>query len=140
SHRLSRVVVLQMGEAYPLLAEHADRIEDVWRREEERFSETLARGTKLFDELAGTDAITADDAFTLAATYGFPIELTVELAEERGQTVDVDGFWGKMEEHREVSRASGESTMQQIAAQLVAPGIRQSEFVGYSKTSVLTSV
>ena len=68
--------------------------------------------------------ITADDAFTLAATYGFPIELTVELAEERGQTVDVDGFWERMEDHREVSRASGESTMQQIAAQLVGQRLR----------------
>jgi alanyl-tRNA synthetase len=82
-HRLSRVVVGQMGDAYPLLAEHADRIEHVWRREEERFSETLARGMKVFDELAGSDAITASDAFTLAATYGFPIELTQELVEER---------------------------------------------------------
>ncbi|MGZ4334293.1 MAG: alanine--tRNA ligase-related protein, partial [Gaiellaceae bacterium] len=83
SHRLSRVVVSQMGDAYPLLQQHADEIERVWRGEEERFSETLARGQKVFDELAGQDAITAEDAFQLAATYGFPIELTQELAEER---------------------------------------------------------
>src|SRR2546423_3236840 len=53
SHRLSRVVVRQMGEAYPLLAEHADEIERVWCGEEERFSETLARGQKVVDQLAG---------------------------------------------------------------------------------------
>ena len=60
---------------------------------------------KVFDELAGRDAITAEDAFTLVATYGFPIELAQELAEERGQAVDIDGFRELMEGHREVSRA-----------------------------------
>ena len=50
---------------------------------------------KLFEELAGKAAISGEDAFTLAATYGFPIELTVELAEERGQPVDVDGYRGR---------------------------------------------
>ena len=101
-----RVVVEQMGDAYPLLARarRRDRARRA-RSEEERFSETLARGLKVFDELAGKAAIDAEDAFTLAATYGFPIELTQELAEERGQPVDIDGFRELMEEHREVSRA-----------------------------------
>ena len=139
-YRLPAVVVEQMGDAYPELPEHAREIERVVRAEEERFSETLARGLKVFDELAGQPAITADDAFLLVATYGFPIELTQELAEERGQAVDVDGFWQLMEQHREVSRASGESTLQQIAAQLVGPSARPSEFVGYSKTQTLTAV
>jgi alanyl-tRNA synthetase len=85
-HRLPAVVVEQMGDAYPELREHAGEIERVVRLEEERFRETLARGLKVFDELAGRDAISAEDAFTLATTYGFPIELTGELAEERGQT------------------------------------------------------
>ena len=67
-------------------------IERVVKAEEERFRETLERGLKVFDELAGKDAISGEDAFTLAATYGFPLELTVELAEERGQPVDVDGY------------------------------------------------
>jgi alanyl-tRNA synthetase len=139
-YRLPAVVVEQMGDAYPELTEHADEIERVVRAEEERFSETLARGLKIFDELAGKPGITADEAFLLVATYGFPIELTQELAEERGQSVDVDGFWQLMEQHREVSRASGESTVQQIAAELVGPAVLQSEFVGYSKTKVLTAV
>ncbi|HEY6962186.1 MAG TPA: alanine--tRNA ligase [Gaiellaceae bacterium] len=138
SHRLSRVVVAQMGDAYPLLSEHAEDIERVWRLEEERFSETLARGQKVFDELAGKDAITADDAFALAATYGFPIELTEELAEERGQPVDVDGFRQLMEEHRVVSRAGGDKSELQRAAEFAQAAGFQSEFVGYSKTDVLT--
>ena len=139
-YRLPGVVIEQMGDAYPELREHADEIERVVRLEEERFRETLARGMKEFDELAGKDAISGDDAFVLSATYGFPIELTVELAEERGQPVDVDRFRELMEEHREVSRAGGESTTQQLAAEIVSAGFRASEFVGYERTDVLTAV
>jgi alanyl-tRNA synthetase len=140
SHRLARVVARQMGDAYPLLAEHVDTIEAVWRAEEERFSETLARGQKVFDELAGQEAITAEDAFQLAATYGFPIELTEELAEERGQRVDVDGFRALMEDHRVVSRAGGDRSELQRAAEFAAGAGFESEFVGYAKTDVLTQV
>jgi alanyl-tRNA synthetase len=139
-HRLPSVVVAQMGEAYPLLREHAADIERIVRNEEERFSETLARGMREFEELARNDAVTAEDAFTLAATYGFPIELTQELAEERGQPVDVDGFRDLMEQHREISRGGGEGSTQQAAAQLLGPDRRSSEFVGYSKTTALTAV
>ena len=111
------------------------------RLEEERFRETLARGLKVFEELAGKDAISAEDAFTLATTYGFPIELTQELAEERGQPVDIDRFRELMEEHREISRAGGESTTEQLAAEIVdARGFRPTRFVGYEKTDVLTAV
>jgi len=139
-YRLSGVVVEQMGDAYPELREHADEIERVVRLEEERFRETVARGMKEFDALAGKAAISGDDAFVLTATYGFPIELTVELAEERGQPVDVDLFRELMEGHREVSRARGESTIQQLAAEIVTAGFRASEFVGYERTDVLTAV
>jgi len=138
SHRLSGVVVHQMGEAYPQLAEHADEIERIWRAEEERFSETLVRGQRVFDDLAGRPAIDAEDAFTLAATYGFPIELTQELAEERGQPVDLDGFRALMEEHRVVSRAGGDKSELQRAAAFAGGTGFESEFVGYSKLDVLT--
>ncbi|HEV8461452.1 MAG TPA: alanine--tRNA ligase [Gaiellaceae bacterium] len=139
-HRLPAVVIDQMGDAYPQLREHAGDIERIVRAEEERFSETLTRGTKVFDELAGKEAIDAQDAFDLATTYGFPLELTQELAEERGQPVDVDGFRDLMATHREVSRAGGEGSTQQAASQLVGAGHPESEFVGYSKTHTLTSV
>jgi alanyl-tRNA synthetase len=139
-YRLGGVVVEQMGDAYPELREHAEEIERVVRLEEERFRETLARGTKEFDELAGKDAISGDDAFVLAATYGFPIELTVELAEERGQPVDVDRFRELMEGHREVSRAGGEKSDLQRAADFAQSAGFRSEFVGYEKTDVLTEL
>ena len=108
-HRLPAVVIEQMGDAYPLLREHAADIERIVRAEEERFSETLVRGTKVFDDLAGKESITADDAFVLVATYGFPIELAQELAEERGQPIDMDGFRDLMEQHREISRGGSET-------------------------------
>jgi alanyl-tRNA synthetase len=139
-HRLPAVVIEQMSDAYPELREHAAEIDRVVKQEEERFRETLARGLKEFEELASKDAIPAEDAFVLATTYGFPIELTQELAEERGQPVDIDRFRTLMEEHREVSRAGGESTTEQLAAEIVTAGFRQTRFVGYEKTDVLTAV
>jgi alanyl-tRNA synthetase len=139
-YRLGGVVCEQMGDAYPELREHAAEIERVVRLEEDRFRETLARGQKEFDELAGREAISGEEAFELATTYGFPIELTQELAEERGQAVDVDRFRELMEEHREISRAGGESTTEQLAAEIVSAGFTASEFVGYEKTDVLTAV
>ena len=138
-HRLPAVVVEQLGDAYPLLREHATDIERIVRTEEERFGETLVRGMREFDELAGRDAITADEAFTLATTYGFPIELTQELAEERGQPLDLDGYHDLMAQHRDISRA-GDSTAQQAGSALTGAGSPQTEFVGYSKTRVLTAV
>jgi len=137
--RLPGVVVRQMEAAYPELREHADEVERLVRIEEERFRETLERGLRLFEELAGGETISGEDAFTLAATYGFPLELTVELAEERGQAVDVDGYREAMERHREISRAGGEGELQRAAAFARTAGFA-TEFVGYEKTDVLTQI
>jgi alanyl-tRNA synthetase len=138
-YRISRVVVDQMADAYPELSERAPEIERVLRQEEERFQETLERGLKLFEELAGQETISGEQAFQLAATYGFPLELTVELAEERGQAVDVDGYRRAMERHREISRRGGAGELQRAAAFARSAGF-ESEFVGYEKTDVLTQI
>jgi alanyl-tRNA synthetase len=138
-YRLPGVVIGQMAPAYPELTDHADEIERVVRAEEERFNETLERGMKVFDDLGGRATISGEDAFTLAATYGFPLELTVELAEERGQAVDVDGYRGQMAEHREISRAGGESDVQR-AADFARDAGFVTDFVGYAKTDVLTQI
>ncbi len=139
-YRLTEVVIAQMGDAYPELKEHAAQIAEVVRVEEERFRETLARGMKEFDELASKPGISGDEAFQLAATFGFPIELTVELAEERGQAVDVDRFRQLMEGHREVSRGSNEKSDLQRAADFGRDTGFTTEFVGYEKTDVLTEL
>jgi len=137
---LADAVIEQMGGAYPELVEHREAIHRVLSAEEGRFSETLARGMKMFEELAGERAVSAEDAFDLATTYGFPIELTQELAEERGQAVDVDRFRELMEEHREVSRAGGDRTEFQRAAEFARDAGFATEFVGYAKTDVLTQL
>ncbi len=138
-YRLPAVIVEQVGPWYPELVENADRIEDVIRIEEERFRETLDRGIRVFEELGGQGSISGEDAFTLAATHGFPIELTVELAEERGQAVDVDGYRNAMAEHREISRAGGESGTQR-AADFARAADFETDFVGYAKVDVLTQL
>jgi alanyl-tRNA synthetase len=130
---ISDVVVEQMGPWFPELPENRARIRDVLRAEEERFTETLARGMKLFEEVAAGGAISGKDAFDLTATYGFPFELTRELALERGIPVDEDGFRERMAEHREVSRGAGSR------AAGVLPGA-PAEFVGYEQTEVLTAI
>jgi alanyl-tRNA synthetase len=137
---LAETVIEQMGEAYPELAEHRDQITRLLGAEEERFSETLDRGMKLFEEAAARGAIGGEDAFTLQATYGFPIELTVELARERGLTVDEEGYARLMEGHREISRAgTGKGELQQSAEFAAAAGFK-TEFVGWEKTEVLTQI
>jgi alanyl-tRNA synthetase len=131
---LADVVVAQMGEAYPELRERQEDIRAVLREEEERFSETLARGLRLFEEVAGGEGISGDDAFKLHDTYGFPLELTEELARERGLTVDVDGFHRLMEEQRQRSRRAAPSVDVRVSSDV------RSEFVGYEDTDVLTAI
>jgi len=138
--RLSDVVVEQMGKWYPELEANRDTIRNALRAEEERFSETLARGMKLFEEVAAKGDISAEDAFTLTATYGFPIELTEELARERGLGVDEDGFKQLMEEHREISRAGGEKSELQRAGDFAREAGFETEFVGWEKTEALTQI
>ena len=138
-HPLPGIVVEQVGRWYPEVVENAAEIERVVRAEEERFRETLDRGLREFEELAAGD-IGADDAFRLAATYGFPIELTVELAAERAHAVDVDGYRAEMQRHREISRGTGEKGLGQRAADFAASAGFATDFVGYAKTDVLTQL
>jgi alanyl-tRNA synthetase len=138
--RLSDVVVDQMSAWYPELEENRGQIREVLRAEEERFSETLARGMRLFEEVAAKGDISAEDAFTLVATFGFPIELIRELARERGLVVDEDGFKKLMEEHREISRAGGESLDLQQAGEFARQAGFVTEFVGWEKVEALTEI
>jgi alanyl-tRNA synthetase len=131
--RLTDVVVEQAGAWYPELTENHERIQEVVRAEEERFSETLARGLKLFEEVAAKGEITGEEAFTLAATYGFPVELTHELARERGLHLDEEDFTRRMAEHREISRAGEARAVGDI-------GGPPTEFIGYEKTEALTAI
>ena len=133
--RISDVVIQQMSPWYPELEQNRPVVQDLLRTEEERFGETLERGLRLFEEVATGDAIAGDEAFKLHDTYGFPLELTRELARERGLTVDEEGFGRLMAEQRERSRRT--SSVEAGAALAGAP---KADFVGYEKTEVLTAI
>src|SRR5438067_1378133 len=132
---LADAVIEQMGGAYPELAEHRREIQQVLTAEEERFGETLERGMKIFEEAATRGEITGEDAFTLQATYGFPIELTQELARERGLGVNDEEYTKLFEEHREISRRTSG-----VQVNVRFPGAPRTEFVGYERTEVPTAI
>jgi alanyl-tRNA synthetase len=134
--RLADVVIEQMKEGYPELEQHRADVHRILSAEEERFGQTLARGTRLFEEVAekGGD-ISGEDAFRLHDTYGFPLELTQELARERGLGLNEEEFTRLMEQQRERSR---KAAAQDVEVRLI--GEAKTEFVGYEKTEVLTSI
>jgi alanyl-tRNA synthetase len=138
--RLADVVIEEMGEGYPELEQHRTEIHRILSAEEERFGQTLARGVRLFEEVAerGGD-IAGEDAFRLHDTYGFPLELTQELARERGLGVNDEEFTRLMEQQRERSRAAI-SRDDRRAAEFAAAAGFSTEFLGYEKTDVLTQV
>ena len=138
--RISRVVHEQMSQWYPELAENREQIEQILRAEEERFTQTLERGMRLFEEIAGRGGdISGEDAFLLHDTYGFPIELTVELAHERGLGVNQEEFTAQMERQRERSRA-GAGRAELEAAEFARRAGFETDFVGWEKTDVLTQL
>jgi len=100
-----------MGDAYPALVTQRRLVTDIVRREEERFRTTLTRGLDFLDGVVRDGDVNGDDAFFLHDTLGFPIDLTREIAEERGRGVDLDGFRERMSGQRarakEAHRAAG---------------------------------
>ena len=132
---LADVVIEQMGPAYPELVEHRDEIHRVLAAEEVRFGETLERGMAIFEEAAAKGEISGDDAFELQATYGFPIELTQELARERGLAVNEEEYDRLMEQHRVVSRQGGTARYEPRFT-----GAPRTEFVGYEQLDVRTAI
>ena len=133
---LSLLVGEQLGSVYPELEERRREIEELIRGEEERFVETVERGQKLFEEIVAKGEVTGEDAFRLYDTYGFPLELTKELAAERGLEINEEEFTRLMEEQRQRSR---EGAAFDVDIKL-SPAAPRSEFVGYEKTDVLTAI
>ncbi|WP_298577905.1 alanine--tRNA ligase [uncultured Luteimonas sp.] len=132
-HRLVGTLATLMGEAYPELAAKRELVEKALLAEEERFAETLDAGMKIFDEVAAKsgDSIPGADAFRLYDTYGFPLDLTQDIARERGLSVDTAGFDAAMEKQRETARAAGKfGGGVQLPADLVAQ-LKPTRFLGY---------
>ena len=126
-----------MGEAYPELHAKRELVERALRVEEERFAETLDAGMRIFDDVASRSngAIPGEDAFRLYDTYGFPLDLTQDIARERGLTVDMAGFDAAMQRQRETARAAGKfSASTGLSAELVSQ-LSPTVFVGDGVTS-----
>lgn len=135
-----------MGETYPVLREQQEFIAKVIRIEEEKFYSTINDGLGLVDEiLAGLKAegktvIAGSDAFQLYDTYGFPLDLTIDIAEEKGFSVDADGFKAAMEAQRERARAArseatgGAGDIKKELGVLLAD-MAKTEFIGYEVTT-----
>ena len=121
---------------YPELTERQASIVDVVRNESERFQRTIEQGMEQFEKVAARhkSSIPGDEAFKLHDTFGFPLELTRELAEERGVEVDEEGFKAAMLQQRERSRGA-------IAQHWVAvKDLPRSEFTGYTDLSAQSGV
>ena len=132
--RISDLVVDQMAYWYPELEEHRSRIAETLRTEEEGFLRTLERGMRLFEEVVAGGAISGEDAFKLHDTYGFPLELTRELARERGLAVDEEEFTRLMAKQREQSKQAAA-----FEGEIRVSG-PTTEFIGFETTDVLTAI
>ena len=134
-HRLVTPLCEQMGQAYPELVQAAGRIEEQLLREEERFAETLEQGMKILEEaiadLSGKQ-LPGETVFKLYDTYGFPVDLTEDIAHNRGLSIDMAGFEQAMAAQRERARAASQfATGYDEALELDG----QTEFTGYQKLS-----
>ncbi|URL59540.1 alanine--tRNA ligase [Luteibacter flocculans] len=126
-------LVAEMGDAYPEIAAKRAFVEQALKTEEERFGETLEHGMRLFDDVAAKSGqiIPGVDAFRLYDTYGFPVDLTADIARERGMTVDMEGFEQAMGEQRARARAASNfATKAQLPAE-VASALSPTIFTGY---------
>jgi alanyl-tRNA synthetase len=116
-HTLVPVVVETMGDVFPELKKNPTGVAEIIRDEEISFGKTIDRGISLFEEAANAAlanqeqklVISGADAFKLHDTYGFPIDLTRIMAEERGMTVDITGYEAHMEKAKEIARAGGKA-------------------------------
>ena len=135
-HKMVGTLSDLMGDAYPELPAARDLVEKALKAEEERFAETLDAGMRIFDDVASRvsdGVIPGADAFRLYDTYGFPVDLTADIARERGLTVDMAGFDAAMEQQRETARAAGKfASNTGLPAELVAQ-ISPTGFLGYDQ-------
>lgn len=129
-YKLVKPLVKEMGDAYPELRNAETHVEKVLRQEEEQFGVTLAQGLKLFEQAVSAlqgAIIPGDTVFKLYDTYGFPIDLTADIARERELTIDYEGFETAMTQQRERSRQSSKFAADyHVGAHIQSP----TEFIG----------
>ena len=135
-HKLVDIVVKIYGETYPDLIKNQEKIKKVILSEEEKFKLTLDRGYKLLEDLlAKKENISGKDAFKLYDTYGFPMELTLEIAQENGLSVDIEGFNREMAEQKARAKAAAQKIS--LTDDLVYVDIEKkfgsTNFIGYDE-------
>jgi len=141
-------VIRTCGQTYPELTENRTRVLKVAGAEEARFGETLNTGLNMLDQVVAKarqgaeGVISGDQVFKLYDTYGFPAELTVELAAEAGLSVDLDGFEREMERQRERARAAHKFQLgeRESTADYASRALAPTEFVGYEETRHRTEI
>lgn len=146
--RFAERAIELMGGAYPELVERRDSILRVARTEEERFNRTLDQGLALVEEAIaaaaekGSDEFPGSVAFMLHDTYGFPIEVTREIVEERGLRLDVDGFEAAMADQRKRARRAqkGGDALQESIVRFARDTAHPTEFKGYEREELYTVV
>jgi alanyl-tRNA synthetase len=110
---LAQIVINMYSEVYPELERNKDFILENLTQEEQKFTTALKRGLRKFNQIfKQTGTITAEDAFLLFTSFGFPLEITLELASEKGISIDLDVFRKEFEEHRNLSRKATAGTFQ----------------------------
>jgi alanyl-tRNA synthetase len=146
-YELVPVVGEVMQDFYPEVKEKTEFIQRVVKNEEERFHETLHEGEAILADViekakqAGSDTISGKDAFRLYDTYGFPIELTEEYAEDAGMKVDHEGFEAEMEKQRERARAARQDVdSMQVQGGVLGDIKAESRFVGYDELETTSTI
>jgi alanyl-tRNA synthetase len=146
--QVAEVAISLAEDAYPNLRQRENSIKAELQREESRFLQTLERGEKLLEEMIakvkqqGKTQISGEDAFTLFDTYGFPLELTQEIAQENNLTIDVAGFDAEMEKQRQRARKAHETIDLTVQGSLdkLAEHIHATEFLGYAQPTATAKV
>ena len=145
-YKLVDIVAEIMEPYYPNVKEKSDFIKRVIKSEEERFHETLEEGLSILNGFIsqakeGNQEINGKDAFKLYDTYGFPIELTEELATQEGLTVDMTTFETEMQQQRDRARqARQNSQSMQVQSEVLKNITTESHFVGYDTTDYQTEL
>ena len=132
-HKLVAPLAAEMGDAYPELVKQQGQVEQVLEQEELRFAETLDNGMKILEEAIGAlpgDEIPGDTVFKLYDTYGFPIDLTADIARERNLRIDMPGFEAEMAAQRERARAASHFAAADTGGLTIAGSC---EFTGYER-------
>ena len=133
-HRVVPDLSQAMGEAYPELPKVQDRVMQILKQEEERFAETLVNGMKVLEQALTREdkMLDGETVFQLYDTYGFPVDLTADIARERGVRMDYAGFEASMERQRERARAASKF---QMGTAVEYSGVK-TDFQGYEKLAV----